>query len=163
MIFSVQNTSRAISRHPMQTFTAKEVKNRLGQVFESATSSPVEITKNGRVFAYLLSADDYWKLTGGNKLSDKEMRDVLIDMMNGEISVAGAMKVLYVTKRCDLNKMSTRLGVGVRDKLMTEKHDRRNAFFAKVDKGEARPSDAFLFADAAVKCRGRAKYRSTEY
>lgn len=147
----------------MQTVTAKEMKNRLGQVFESAVNAPVEITKNGRVFAYLLSADEYWKLSGSNKLSDKEVHDVLIDMMNNDISAAKAMKILCVTRRDDLNKLSSRLGVGVKDKFMTEKTNKRNAFFAKVSRGEASPSDAFLFSGVAAKCRGRAKFRSDEY
>lgn len=147
----------------MQTVTAKEMKNRLGQVFESAASAPVEITKNGRVFAYLLSADEYWKLSGSSKLPDKEAHDVLIDMMNNDISVAKAMKILRVTRRDDLNKLSSRLGVGAKDKLMAEKNNKRNAFFAKVSRGEASPSDAFLFSGVAAKCRGRAKFRSDEY
>ena len=103
----------------MKTFTAKEMKNRLGQVFNAVSSEPVEVTKNGNVFAYILSAEDYWKLSGGCKLNDQEKRDVLIDMMNGEISTTDALKALCVTHRNDLNKLSIELGVGVRDKLMT--------------------------------------------
>lgn len=147
----------------MQTYTAKEMKNRLGQVFNSAASAPVEITKNGKVFAYMLSADDYWKLTGGSKLDDQGRRDVLIDMMNGEISAADAMKMLCLTNRNDLNTMCAELGIGVRDVLLTEKNAKRNAFFAEVANGKARASDAFMFRDVAVKCRGRAKFRSSEY
>lgn len=139
------------------------MKNRLGQVFNSVASTTVEITKNGKVFAYMLSAEDYWKLTGGSVLSDMERRDVLIDIMNGEISAADAMKMLCVTNRDDLNKMSVELGVGVRDKLLTVKNDKRNAFFVDVANGKARSSDAFLFRDVALKCRGRAKFRSSEY
>jgi len=139
------------------------MKNRLGQVFNSVASTPVEITKNGKVFAYMLSAEDYWKLTGGCVLSNIERRDVLIDMMNGETSAADAMKMLCVTNRDDLNKMSVELGVGVRDKLLTVKNDKRNAFFADVANGKAHSSDAFLFRDVALKCRGRAKFRSSEY
>ena len=147
----------------MKTFTAKEMKNRLGQVFNSVSSGAVEVTKNGNVFAYILSAEDYWKLSGGCKLNDQEKRDVLIDMMNGEITTADAMKALCVTQRNDLNKLSIELGVGVRDKLMIEKNDKRNQFFEDIAKGRARTSDAFLIADIAVKCRGRAKFRSSEY
>lgn len=111
----------------------------------------------------MLSADDYWKLTGGSKLSDRQKQDVLIDMMNGALSSADAMKTLCVTNRNDLNKMAVELGVGIRDKLLAEKNNKRNAFFAKIAKGEARSSDASLFRDVAVKCRGRAKFRSSEY
>ncbi len=147
----------------MQTYTAKEMKNRLGQVFNSVASTPVEITKNGSVFAYLLSADEYWNLTGGCKLDDQAKRDVLIDMKNGEISTVGAMKTLCVASRNDLNKMATKLGVGIQDKLLAEKNDKRNAFFAEVAKGKANSSDAFLFGNMAAKCRGRAKFKSSEY
>jgi prevent-host-death family protein len=147
----------------MQTYTAKEMKNRLGQVFNSVASTPVEITKNGSVFAYLLSAEDYWKLTGGCKLDEMGKRDVLIDLMNGEVSAAEAMKTLCVASRNDLNKMAVELGVGVRDKLLADKNDKRNAFFADVANGSANSSDAFLFSEVAVKCRGRAKFRSSEY
>jgi prevent-host-death family protein len=147
----------------MTTYTAKEMKNRLGQVFNAVVSAPVEITKNGSVFAYMLSADEYWKLSGGCKLSDQAKRDVLIDMRNGEISAAVAMKALCVSHRNDLKKMTIELGVGVRDKLMIAKNDKRNAFFQDVAKGVARSSDAFLFKEMAAKCRGRAKFRSSEY
>ncbi len=147
----------------MKTFTAKEMKNRLGQVFESATNAPVEITMNGKVFAYLLSADEYWKLSGGSKLGDQGKRDVLIDLMNGEISAAAAMKALCLTQRDELKKLSAELGVGVKDKWMAEKNEKRNAFFADVASGKARAADAMLFREVAVKCRGRAKFRSSEY
>lgn len=147
----------------MKTYTAKEMKNRLGQVFNSVAGSPVEITKNGSVFAYMLSADDYWKLIGGCKLSDEGKRDVLIDMKNGEVTVADAMKMLCVANRNELNKISAALGVGVKDKWLSEKNDKRNAFFADVANGIARTSDAFLLKDVAAKCRGRAKFRSSEY
>lgn len=147
----------------MKTYTAKEMKNRLGQVFESAESAPVEITMNGKVFAYLLSAEDYWKLNGGSKLGEQEKRDVLIDLMNGEITAVAAMKALCLTQRSELKKVSAELGVGVKDKLLSEKNDKRNAFFADIASGKARAADAMLYREAAVKCRGRAKFRSSEY
>lgn len=147
----------------MKIYTAKEMKNRLGQVFNSVASSPVEITKNGNVFAYMLSADDYWKLIGGCQLSDQEKRDVLIDMENGEVAVANAMKMLCVANRNELNKISAALGIGVKDKWLSEKNDKRNAFFADVTNGIARTSDAFLLKDVGAKSRGRAKFRSSEY
>ena len=147
----------------MKTYTAKEMKNRLGQVFNSVAGSPVEITKNGSVFAYMLSADDYWKLIGGCQLSDQEKRDVLIDLRNGDMTATDAMKMLCVTHRNDLNVLAAELGVGIKDKLMDEKNDKRNSFFKDVANGIARSSDAFLFTDVAVKCRGQAKFRSSEY
>jgi hypothetical protein len=35
----------------MRFFTAKEMKNRLGQVLIAAACAPVEITKNGSMYA----------------------------------------------------------------------------------------------------------------
>jgi prevent-host-death family protein len=147
----------------MQTYTTKEMKNRLGQVFNSVASTPVEITKNGSVFASLLSADDYWKLTGGCKLNDQGKRDVLIDMMNGEVTAADAIKTLCVASRNELTIMTNELGAGVQDKFLAQKNVKRNAFFAEVAEGKANSSDAFLFRGVAVKCRGRAKFKSSEY
>lgn len=147
----------------MTTYTAKEMKNRLGQVFNAIASAPVEITKNGSVFAYMLSADEYWKLSGGCQLSDQAKRDILIDLRNGEISAVVAMKALCVSHRSELKKLAIELGVGVRDKLMIEKNDKRNAFFRNIANGTARSSDAFLVQEVATKCRGKAKFRSSEY
>ncbi len=45
-----------------RVFTAKSAKTLFGQVLEEARVSPVEITKNGRTFAYMISAEKYNEL-----------------------------------------------------------------------------------------------------
>ena len=42
----------------MSVFTAKEAKNRFGQLLDAAQREPVTITKNGRAVAMMLSASD---------------------------------------------------------------------------------------------------------
>lgn len=42
----------------MDTFTAKEAKNKFGQLLDSAQRAPVTITKNGRAVAMMLSLAD---------------------------------------------------------------------------------------------------------
>jgi prevent-host-death family protein len=42
-----------------QIFSAKDAKTRFGQLLEASSQSPVEITKNGRVFAYMVSAKTF--------------------------------------------------------------------------------------------------------
>lgn len=46
-----------------QIFTAKDAKTRFGQLLDESRIAPVQITKNGRSCAYLVSAEDYMKLT----------------------------------------------------------------------------------------------------
>ena len=41
------------------TMTASEAKNRFGQLLDTAQREPVEIEKNGRPFAVMLSKHDY--------------------------------------------------------------------------------------------------------
>jgi prevent-host-death family protein len=43
----------------MSSLTATEAKNRFGQLLEMAQAEPVEIQKNGRTVAALISGDDY--------------------------------------------------------------------------------------------------------
>ena len=43
----------------MSVFTAKEAKNRFGQLLDAAQREPVTITKNGRAVAMMLSASDH--------------------------------------------------------------------------------------------------------
>ena len=45
---------------PIQTFPAKELKNKIGSVLSVANREPVAITKNGRFSYVILSAED-WK------------------------------------------------------------------------------------------------------
>jgi len=42
----------------MSVFTAKEAKNRFGQLLDAVQREPVTITKNGRAVAMMLSASD---------------------------------------------------------------------------------------------------------
>ena len=48
----------------MQTTTAREAKNRFGQLLDVAQRAPVSITKNGRVVTVMLSIDQYQRLRG---------------------------------------------------------------------------------------------------
>ena len=48
----------------MQTTTAREAKNRFGQLLDIAQRGPVSITKNGRVVTVMLSIDQYQRLRG---------------------------------------------------------------------------------------------------
>ncbi|HEY9009740.1 MAG TPA: type II toxin-antitoxin system prevent-host-death family antitoxin [Devosia sp.] len=43
----------------MAEMTATDAKNRFGELLEMARSEPVAIQKNGRVTAYLVSAEQY--------------------------------------------------------------------------------------------------------
>ena len=42
----------------MSVFTAKEAKNRFGQLLDAAQREPVTITKNGRAAAMLIATSD---------------------------------------------------------------------------------------------------------
>ena len=48
----------------MKVTTAKEAKNRFGQLLDTAQRSPVSITKNGRVVTVMLSVEHYQHLRG---------------------------------------------------------------------------------------------------
>ena len=48
----------------MKVTTAREAKNRFGQLLDSAQRAPVSITKNGRVVTVMLSVDQYQRLRG---------------------------------------------------------------------------------------------------
>ena len=48
----------------MKVTTAREAKNRFGQLLDSAQRAPVSITKNGRVVTVMLSVDQYERLRG---------------------------------------------------------------------------------------------------
>jgi prevent-host-death family protein len=43
----------------MHTVTAREAKNRLGQVLDQSQREAVTVTKQGRPFAVVIAADDY--------------------------------------------------------------------------------------------------------
>ncbi len=48
----------------MQVTTAREAKNRFGQLLDRAQRRPVAITKNGRAVTVMLSVDQYERLRG---------------------------------------------------------------------------------------------------
>ena len=48
----------------MKVTTAREAKNRFGQLLDSAQRAPVSITKNGRVVTVMLSVEQYQRLRG---------------------------------------------------------------------------------------------------
>ena len=48
----------------MQVTTARDAKNRFGQLLDSAQRGPVGITKNGRVVTVMLSIEQYRRLRG---------------------------------------------------------------------------------------------------
>jgi len=85
----------------MNTFTAKEAKNRFGQLLDNAQRAPVTITKNGRAVVMMLSLADekmvsaiedlleaqYWgeRIAEAEKsgyLSVEESNQVLEDALN---------------------------------------------------------------------------------
>jgi len=84
----------------MNTFTAKEAKNKFGQLLDNAQRAPVTITKNGRAVAMMLSLADekmisaiedlleaYWgeRIAEAEKsgyLSVEESNQVLEDSLN---------------------------------------------------------------------------------
>ncbi len=85
----------------INTFTAKEAKNKFGQLLDSAQRAPVTITKNGRAVAMMLSLADekmisaiedlleaqYWddriaEAEQGGYLSVEESNQVLEDALN---------------------------------------------------------------------------------
>lgn len=48
----------------MQVTTAREAKNRFGQLLDNAQRGPVSITKNGRAVTVMLSVEQYERLRG---------------------------------------------------------------------------------------------------
>jgi len=64
-------------------FSALQAKNQFGHVLDVAQGSPVQITKHGRRFAYVLSAREYdrlkrlediaWEKAAQNELDKKEL------------------------------------------------------------------------------------------
>ena len=46
----------------MSSLTATDAKNRFGQLLEMAQAEPVEIQKDGRTVAVMVSADEYRRL-----------------------------------------------------------------------------------------------------
>ena len=48
----------------MKVTTAREAKNRFGQLLDAAQRAPVSITKNGRTVTVMLSVEQYERLRG---------------------------------------------------------------------------------------------------
>ena len=48
----------------MKTITAREAKNRFGQLLDAAQRTPVSVTKNGRAVTVMLSTELYDQLRG---------------------------------------------------------------------------------------------------
>jgi len=87
----------------MSVFTAKEAKNRFGQLLDAAQREPVTITKNGRAVAMMLSASDdgviaavegfleerYWgeriaEAERGGYIGARESNRILSEALNAE-------------------------------------------------------------------------------
>ena len=49
----------------MSSLTATDAKNRFGQLLEMAQAEPVEIQKDGRTVAVMVSAEEYRRLRDG--------------------------------------------------------------------------------------------------
>ncbi len=69
----------------MKTITAKEAKNRFGQLLDAAQRTPVSVTKNGRAVTVMLSTELYDQLRG----SAWERLATTMDAMGQEASASG--------------------------------------------------------------------------
>jgi prevent-host-death family protein len=69
----------------MKEITAREAKNRFGQLLDAAQRSPVSVTKNGRPVTVMLSTELYDQLRG----SAWERLASTMDAMGEEASATG--------------------------------------------------------------------------
>ena len=69
----------------MQVTTAREAKNRFGQLLDRAQSRPVAITKNGRPVTVMLSVEQYQRLRG---VAWARLADIM-DTMSAEAATKG--------------------------------------------------------------------------
>ena len=69
----------------MKTITAREAKNRFGQLLDAAQRTPVSVTKNGRAVTVMLSTELYDRLRG----SAWERLATTMDAMAEEASASG--------------------------------------------------------------------------
>ena len=69
----------------MKTITAREAKNRFGQLLDAAQRTPVSVTKNGRAVTVMLSTELYDQLRG----SAWERLATTMDGMAEEASASG--------------------------------------------------------------------------
>ena len=60
----------------MKTITAREAKNRFGKLLDEAQREPVTVTKQGRPFAVVISANSFDK-----DAYDRALRDKLLAML----------------------------------------------------------------------------------
>lgn len=139
----------------MLTITATEAKTRLGQVFDAAHSAPVEISKNGVPFAFVLSAKQYWDLVG-DTLSFDDKFYLVAGVANGEIEIAEAMSHLHLSSRHEFDELSKTFGIGLSDATMEKKNERRMRFFDAVQSGKEKQSDVFVFDEIVKQCKASA-------
>ena len=69
----------------MKVTTAREAKNRFGQLLDAAQRAPVGITKNGRAVTVMLSVEQYQRLRG----AAWERLTRTMDMMSQEAEANG--------------------------------------------------------------------------
>lgn len=69
-----------------QVFSAKDAKTRFGQLLEASNIAPVEITKNGRVYAYMVSAKTF------NEMAKPDSSDAFILFSSGKIGSGLAVR-----------------------------------------------------------------------
>ena len=130
----------------MKIFTAKEAKNRLGQVIDSALSAPVMITKNNLPSVVMVSADAYWSLVGGVEITNDEQFNLLAGVSNGEIEIGSAMSALRLKSKKEFDDLSASFGIGLTDKATCAKQKRREAFFWRLRRGKPRPPMLLRFS-----------------
>lgn len=80
----------------MKTYTAKDAKNRFGQLIDDVRSGPVSITRNGRKVAVMISASDAKLLDHlGQCLEEKYWSDRIAEAEEGDyLSIEESNKIL---------------------------------------------------------------------
>ncbi|MVF24910.1 type II toxin-antitoxin system Phd/YefM family antitoxin [Methylocaldum sp. BRCS4] len=84
----------------MKTITAKEAKTRFGALLEQVAKEPIQITRSGRPYAYVLSVDQYKSLIERRMtkpLSEEKIHEILTNYCEGVISRHQAMRDLGVS------------------------------------------------------------------
>ena len=72
----------------MRETTAREAKNRFGQLLDAAQQGPVCVTKNGRAVTVMLSVEHYERLRG----SAWEQLTATMDSLGNQASASGLTK-----------------------------------------------------------------------
>lgn len=70
---------------PMKEITAKDAKNRFGQLLQSAQRGPVRVTRNGRPVGVVMSVQQFERLRG----AAWERLTATMDRLGGEASAMG--------------------------------------------------------------------------